>query len=49
MEITTACTDLANSVFQVLTVDQHGKVVLRKQLKRGQMAEFFANRPACTI
>lgn len=49
MEITTVGIDLAKSVFQVHTVDQHGKVVLRKQLKRGQMAEFFAALPACLI
>lgn len=49
MEITTVGIDLAKSVFQVHAVDQHGKVALRKQLKRGQMAEFFANLPACLI
>ena len=49
MEITTVGIDLAKNVFQVHAVDQHGKVVLRKQLKRGQMAEFFVNLPACQI
>lgn len=49
MEITTVGIDLAKSVFQVHAVDQHGKVVLKKQLKRGQVAEFFANRPTCLI
>jgi transposase len=49
MEITTVGIDLAKSVFQVHAVDQHGKVVLRKQLKRGQVAEFFANLPTCLI
>ena len=49
MEITTVGIDLAKSVFQVHAVDQHGKVLLRKQLKRGQVAEFFANLPTCLI
>jgi len=49
MEITTVGIDLAKTVFQVHAVDQHGKVVLKKQLKRGQVAEFFANRPTCLI
>ena len=49
MEITTVGVDLAKSVFQVHAVDQQGKVALKTQLKRGQMAEFFANLPACLI
>ena len=49
MEITTIGIDLAKSVFQVHAVDQHGKVTLKRQLKRGQMAEFFANLPVCLI
>lgn len=49
MEITTVGIDLAKSVFQVHAIDQHGKVVLKKQLKRGQVAEFFANLPTCLI
>lgn len=49
MEITTVGIDLAKSVFQIHAVDQHWKVALKKQLKRGQMAEFFANLPTCLI
>lgn len=49
MEITTVGIDLAKNVFQVHAVDQHGKVALKKQLKRGQMAEFCANLPPCLI
>ena len=49
MEITTVGIALAKSVFQVHAVDQHGKIVLGKQLKRGQVAEFFANLPTCLI
>ena len=49
MQITTIGIDLAKNVFQVHGVNAHGKVVLRKQLRRDQMAVFFANLPACLI
>lgn len=47
MKVTTARIDLAKNVFQVHGVDEHGKTVLKKQLKREQMAPFFANLPTC--
>lgn len=46
MEITTIGLDLAKNVFQVHGVDERGKAVLRKQLRRDQVALFFANLPA---
>src|SRR4051795_9115972 len=49
MKITTIGIDLAKNVFQVHGVDVQGKVVLKKQFKRDQMAAFFANMPACLI
>lgn len=49
MKVSTIGIDLAKNVFQVHGVDEHGKTVLRKQLKREQMALFFANMPACLI
>ena len=49
MKITTVGIDLAKSVFQVHGTDAHGKTVLKKQLKREQMASFFVNLPACLI
>ena len=49
MEITTIGVDLAKNVFQVHGVDQRGKVVLRKQLRREQMVEFFARLTPCLI
>jgi len=49
MKITTVGIDLAKNVFQVHGVDERGKIVLRKQVKRAQMAEFFANLPPCLI
>ena len=45
MKVTTLGIDLAKNVFQVHGIDQHGKVMLKKQLKRAQMAPFFINLP----
>ena len=49
MKITTIGIDLAKAVFQVHGVDVHGKTVLRKQLRRSEMAKFFANLEPCLI
>ncbi len=49
MQATTIGLDIAKNVFQAHGVDQHGKVVLRKRLSRGQMLAFFANLPRCLI
>ena len=49
MKITTVGIDLAKNVFQIHAVDERGKTVLKKQLKRDQVATFFANLPPCQI
>ena len=49
MKITTIGIDLAKNVFQVHGIDERGKAVLRKQLRRRQVAVFFANLPPCVI
>src|SRR5580698_2234209 len=49
MRITTVGIDLAKNVFQVHGLNEHGKTVLRKQLKRDQVAVFFANLPQCLV
>jgi transposase len=49
MKITTIGIDLAKAVFQVHGVDERGKTVLRKQLKRKDVMSFFANREPCLI
>src|SRR5262245_35595495 len=49
MKITTIGIDLAKNVFQVHGVDERGRAVLKKRLKRDQMAGFFAKLPACLI
>ena len=48
-EITTIGLDLAKSVFQVHAVGGDGKIVLRRQLRRSQMQEFFAKLAPCLI
>jgi transposase len=49
MKLTTIGIDLAKNVFQVHGTDDKGRAVLKKQLKRAQMAAFFANLPSCRI
>jgi len=49
MKITTVGIDLAKNVFQVHAVDERGRSVLRKQLRRDQMRAFFVNLPPCLI
>jgi transposase len=49
MKITTIGIDLAKEVFQIHGVNQCGKAVLRKQLKRSEMAKYFTNLPPCLI
>jgi transposase len=49
MKITTIGIDLAKTVFQVHGVDERGKTVLRKQLKRKDVVSFFANLERCLI
>ena len=49
MKITTIGIDLAKNVLQVHGVDEQGKVVLKKQLKRNQVLGFFANLQPCLI
>ena len=49
MKITTVGIDLAKNVIQIHGVDERGKTVLRKQLKRAQVALFFATLEPCLI
>lgn len=49
MKITTVGIDLAKNIFAVHGVNEHGRPVLRKMLKRDQVAAFFANLPTCLI
>ena len=45
MQITTIGLDIAKNVFQVHGIDAAEKVVIRKQLRRGQVLKFFASLP----
>lgn len=49
MKLSTVGIDLAKNVFQVHGIDQRGKVLLKKQLRRDQMATFFVNLPPCLV
>jgi len=48
-KITLLAIDIAKNVFQLHGVDQAGKMILRKRLKRNKLVEFIANFPTCTI
>ncbi|TAK52501.1 MAG: IS110 family transposase, partial [Gammaproteobacteria bacterium] len=49
MKITTSGIDVAKTVFQVHGIDEHGKVVLRRQLRRSQVLLFFGRLEPCLI
>lgn len=49
MKIATIGLDVAKNVFQVHGADAEGRAVLRKRLRRNQVAEFFANLPPCLV
>src|SRR5918994_543855 len=49
MKITTVGIDLAKNVFQLHAVDERGKAVLRRQLRREQVTAFFVNLSPCLI
>jgi transposase len=49
MKITTAGIDLAKNVFQIHGVDERGKTVVRKRLRRNQVLAFFVQRPPCLV
>ncbi len=49
MKITIVGIDLAKNVFQVHGVDQRGKAVVRKRLRRKQVLMFFAQLRPCLV
>jgi transposase len=49
MQVSTIGLDLAKSVFQAHGVDTAGKVVVSKQLRRGQVIGFFEKLPPCLV
>jgi transposase len=48
-QIVTVGLDIAKSVFQVHAVDAAGEVIVRRQIRRAQMLQYFAKLPACLV
>jgi transposase len=48
-QVVTIGLDLAKSVFQVHGVDAAGEVIVRRQIRRGQLLQFFAKQPQCLV
>src|SRR5246127_2051261 len=49
MQITTIGLDIGKNVFQVHGIDAAERVVVRKQLRRGQVMKFFEAVPPCLV
>ena len=49
MQVNTIGVDLAKNVFQVHGVDNAGKVVISRQLRRKQVIDFFSKIPPCLV
>jgi len=49
MQITTLGVDLAKSVFQLHGIDESGKVVLRKKVRRGALLDVLSSLAPCLI
>lgn len=49
MTVKTVGVDIAKNIFQVHGIDEQGKVVVQKPLKRQQVLPYFANLPPCLI
>lgn len=49
MNIKTIGLDSAKIIFHLVGLNEHGKQVLKKKLRRSQLLTYFANLPPCTI
>src|ERR1700739_2362834 len=49
MQVSTIGVDLAKNVFQMHGVDNAGKVVITRQLRRKQVIDFLSKIPACLV
>jgi transposase len=49
MQIATIGLDIAKNVFQVHGIDEAEKVIIRKQLRRGQLMAFFEALAPCLV
>lgn len=48
-DVVTVDVDLAKNVFQVYAIGADGKVLLRQQLRRGEVLMFFSSLPPCLV
>jgi transposase len=49
MKVTTIGLDIAKQVFQVHGADKAGRMVLRRKLRRSEVARFFSEQPPCLV
>ena len=49
MKVTTIGLDIAKQVFQAHGTDKAGRTVVRRKLRRGEVARFFSEQPACLV
>lgn len=49
MKVTTIGLDIAKQVFQVHGADKAGRTVLRRKLRRSEVARFFSEQPSCLV
>ena len=47
MKVATIGLDIAKQVFQVHRADKAGRTVLRRRLRRNEVARFFSEQPPC--
>ncbi len=48
-EVVTIGLDLAKNVFQVHGIAANGKILVRRQLRRGEVLKFFQGVPPCLV
>jgi transposase len=48
-EVVTIGLDLAKTVFQVRGIAVNGKILIRRQLRRGEVLKFFQSVPPCLV
>lgn len=49
MKVTTIGLDIAKQVFQVHGADKAGRMLLRRKLRRSEVARFFSEQPPCLV
>src|SRR5436309_1755651 len=48
-DVVTVGVDLAKNVFQVHAISADGRVLVRRQLRRGEVLKFFTSLPPCLV